>query len=63
MDGCELANTVVVADFEPGRLTLVLEILRIRADPLSPDQGQYSFVQGLLRTVAYEMLSRRERPT
>ena len=27
----------------------------------SPDSGQYVFVQGLLRTVAYEMLSRRER--
>jgi class 3 adenylate cyclase/tetratricopeptide (TPR) repeat protein len=37
------------------------QILRIRADPLSPDRGQYSFVQGLLRVVAYEMLSRRER--
>ncbi len=37
------------------------QVLRIRADPLSPDRGQYAFVQGLLRTVAYEMLSRRER--
>jgi class 3 adenylate cyclase/tetratricopeptide (TPR) repeat protein len=37
------------------------QVLRIRADPLSPDRGQYMFVQGLLRTVAYEMLSRRER--
>ncbi len=37
------------------------QVLRIRADPLSPDRGQYAFVQGMLRTVAYEMLSRRER--
>ena len=37
------------------------QILTIRADPLSPDVGQYAFAQGLLRTVAYEMLSRRER--
>ncbi|HTU77848.1 MAG TPA: adenylate/guanylate cyclase domain-containing protein [Solirubrobacteraceae bacterium] len=37
------------------------QVLRIRADPLSPDRGQYAFVQSLLRTVAYEMLSRRER--
>jgi class 3 adenylate cyclase/tetratricopeptide (TPR) repeat protein len=37
------------------------QVLMIRADPLSPDSGQYAFVQGLLRTVAYEMLSRRER--
>ena len=37
------------------------QVLTIRADPLSPDSGQYAFVQGLLRTVAYGMLSRRER--
>jgi tetratricopeptide (TPR) repeat protein len=33
----------------------------VRADPLSPDRGKYAFSQSLLRTVAYEMLSRRER--
>jgi class 3 adenylate cyclase/tetratricopeptide (TPR) repeat protein len=37
------------------------QVLVIRADPLSPDRGQYAFAQGLLRTVAYEMLSRQER--
>ncbi|MFZ0043939.1 MAG: adenylate/guanylate cyclase domain-containing protein [Solirubrobacteraceae bacterium] len=37
------------------------QVLVIRADPLSPDRGQYTFAQGLLRTVAYEMLSRQER--
>jgi class 3 adenylate cyclase/tetratricopeptide (TPR) repeat protein len=37
------------------------QVLRIQVDPLSPDSGQYAFVQGLLRTVAYGMLSRRER--
>jgi class 3 adenylate cyclase/tetratricopeptide (TPR) repeat protein len=37
------------------------QVLVIRADPLSPDRGQYAFAQGLLRTVAYERLSRRER--
>ena len=37
------------------------QVLAIRADPLSPDRGQYAFAQTLLRTVAYEMLSRRER--
>ncbi|MDQ6818665.1 MAG: AAA family ATPase, partial [Actinomycetota bacterium] len=48
-------------------LDLVLEslvrkqVLAIRADPLSPERGQYGFAQGLLRTVAYEMLSRQER--
>jgi class 3 adenylate cyclase/tetratricopeptide (TPR) repeat protein len=37
------------------------QVLVVRADPLSPDKGQYAFAQSLLRTVAYEMLSRRER--
>ncbi len=37
------------------------QVLVIRADPLSPDRGQYAFAQGLLRSVAYETLSRRER--
>ncbi|MDX6640533.1 MAG: hypothetical protein QOF12_1544, partial [Solirubrobacteraceae bacterium] len=37
------------------------QVLMIRADRLSPDQGQYVFSQGLLRTVAYETLSRQER--
>ena len=37
------------------------QVLMIRADPLSPDRGQYAFAQGLLRTVAHEMLSRQER--
>jgi tetratricopeptide (TPR) repeat protein len=37
------------------------QVLAVRADPLSPDRGQYGFAQSLLRTVAYEMLSRRDR--
>ena len=37
------------------------EILAIRTDPLSPERGQYAFAQGMLRTVAYEMIGKRER--
>jgi class 3 adenylate cyclase/tetratricopeptide (TPR) repeat protein len=37
------------------------QVLVISADPHSPDRGQYEFAQGLLRTVAYERLSRQER--
>ena len=37
------------------------EILSVQADPRSPEHGQYSFVQDLLRHVAYETLSRTER--
>jgi class 3 adenylate cyclase/tetratricopeptide (TPR) repeat protein len=56
-----------LADVAEERLDDVLaalvrkEVLAIRADPLSPDRGQYAFSQTLLRTVAYDMLSRRER--
>ena len=38
-------------------------VLTVRADPLSPDRGQYRFAQTLLRTVAYDTLSKRERKT
>src|SRR5207249_9998405 len=37
------------------------DVLSIQADPRSPDHGQYGFLQDLVRRVAYETLSRRER--
>ena len=37
------------------------EILFVQADPRSPERGQYGFVQGLIREVAYGMLSRERR--
>ncbi|HET7174088.1 MAG TPA: adenylate/guanylate cyclase domain-containing protein [Nocardioidaceae bacterium] len=37
------------------------ELLSVRAEKLSPDRGQYTFTQTLLRQVAYDTLSRRER--
>ena len=37
------------------------QVLAVRADPLSPDRGQYVFAQTLLRAVAYGMLSRGQR--
>ncbi len=37
------------------------EILSVQADPRSPEHGQYSFVQDLLRHVAYETLSKHDR--
>src|SRR5207248_1922930 len=30
-------------------------------DPQSPERGQYAFVQGLIREVAYNMLAKRDR--
>jgi class 3 adenylate cyclase/tetratricopeptide (TPR) repeat protein len=37
------------------------EVLSLQVDPRSPERGQFSFLQDLLRQVAYETLSRRER--
>jgi class 3 adenylate cyclase/tetratricopeptide (TPR) repeat protein len=37
------------------------EIFAVEADPRSPERGQYRFVQALVRTVAYETLSHRDR--
>ena len=37
------------------------EMLTLEADPRSPEQGQYGFVQGLIREVAYGTLAKRDR--
>jgi predicted ATPase/class 3 adenylate cyclase len=37
------------------------EVLGLQSDPRSPEQGQFTFLQDLLRHVAYETLPRRER--
>src|SRR5262249_51652455 len=37
------------------------EVLTLQSDPRSPEQGQYGFLQDLLRHVAYETLPKRER--
>ncbi len=37
------------------------EILTVDSDPRSPERGQYQFCQALLRGVAYDTLSRRDR--
>jgi predicted ATPase/class 3 adenylate cyclase len=37
------------------------EILSLQADPRSPERGQYGFLQDLVKRVAYETLSKRDR--
>jgi predicted ATPase/class 3 adenylate cyclase len=37
------------------------EMLSIQADPRSPEHGQYSFLQDLVKQVAYQTISKRER--
>jgi class 3 adenylate cyclase/tetratricopeptide (TPR) repeat protein len=50
------------AELDPLLSSLVRkEILGVQADPTSPEHGQYGFLQDLVRHVAYETLSRRER--
>jgi predicted ATPase/class 3 adenylate cyclase len=39
------------------------EVLGVQSDPRSPERGQYGFLQDLVRHVAYETLSKRERKT
>jgi len=39
------------------------EVLSLQTDPRSPEHGQYGFLQDLVRHVAYETLSKRERRT
>jgi class 3 adenylate cyclase/tetratricopeptide (TPR) repeat protein len=52
------------AELEPLLSSLVRkEVLGVQADPRSPEHGQYGFLQDLLRRVAYETLSKRERRT
>ena len=39
------------------------EVFSVSADPLSPERGSYTFAQDMLRQVAYDTLSRRDRKT
>ena len=59
-----LAAVGGVTEAELGPLLASLarkEILGVQADPTSPEHGQYGFLQDLVRHVAYETLSKRER--
>ena len=56
-----------VSGLEPAALTASLrdlvrkELLVLVTDPRSPERGQYGFVQGLIREVAYGTLAKSER--
>jgi predicted ATPase len=39
------------------------EVLSVSAGPLSPERGSYCFTQDMLRRVAYDTWSRRDRKT
>ncbi len=63
----QLASLAAIHGESPEQISVRLrnlvrrELLFLEADPRSPDKGQYSFVQGLIREVAYSTLSRRDR--
>ncbi|HET7678121.1 MAG TPA: AAA family ATPase [Candidatus Limnocylindrales bacterium] len=37
------------------------ELVRLETDPRSPERGQYTFVQAVIREVAYQTLTRKDR--
>ena len=50
------------AELEPLLNSLLRkEVLLLQADPLSPERGQYGFLQDLVKKVAYDTLSKKER--
>jgi tetratricopeptide (TPR) repeat protein len=62
--GLVAVSGVPEADLEPMLRQLVRrELLTQDLDPRSPERGQYSFVQALIREVAYNTLARRDRKT
>ncbi len=61
-DGVAALSGLATDELEPLLAALVRkEVLTVEADPRSPEHGQYGFLQDLVRHVAYEMLSRKER--
>jgi len=40
---------------------VVKDLLTVQADPMSPERGQYSFLQALVKQVSYDTLSKKER--
>jgi len=62
-----LASLAAVSGVPPAELQPMLaelvrkEVLSVQADPRSPERGQYGFLQDLVKRVAYETLSKRDR--
>ncbi len=61
-DALAALSGVARDELEPMLKALVRrEVLGVQSDPRSPEQGQYGFLQDLLRQVAYDTLPKRER--
>ncbi|MFN8232400.1 MAG: hypothetical protein U0V56_02585 [Actinomycetota bacterium] len=62
VDGLAALTGHTVERLEPILSSLVRkELLTLQTDPRSPERGQYGFLQDLVKKVAYEMLSRKDR--
>ena len=62
VDGLSALTGRSVDQLEPDLTSLVRkEILTLQADPLSPERGQYGFIQDLVKRIAYETLAKKER--
>jgi class 3 adenylate cyclase/tetratricopeptide (TPR) repeat protein len=60
--GLAALSDLAETELDPLLTSLVRkEVLGVQADPRSPEHGQYGFLQDLVRHVAYETLSKRER--
>jgi class 3 adenylate cyclase/predicted ATPase len=60
--GLAAVRGVAEAELEPLLASLLAkEILSVQADPRSPERGQYAFLQDIVKRVAYETITKRER--
>ena len=60
--GLTAVSGIAAEELEPRLRVLVRrELLTLEADPRSPERGQYSFVQALIREVAYNTLAKKDR--
>jgi tetratricopeptide (TPR) repeat protein len=62
LEGLSAVSGTPVDELSPLLASLVRrELITLQTDPRSPERGQYSFVQAIVRTIAYETMSRRDR--
>jgi class 3 adenylate cyclase/tetratricopeptide (TPR) repeat protein len=62
IEGLSAVSGLDVVEIEPRLRGLVRrELLTIEVDPRSPERGQYSFVQSLIREVAYNTFAKKDR--
>jgi class 3 adenylate cyclase/tetratricopeptide (TPR) repeat protein len=61
-EGVARVSGLPLAEVEPALASLVRkEVLSLQADARSPDHGQYGFLQDIVKKIAYDTISKRER--